>query len=61
MIYLIYMRNFVFYLVVMKIKTNKLCQFATPLDGDTHLKPEVNLLDYLSCFKFACQNIIKLL
>lgn len=41
-LYLLYNIPFVF-LVVMKIKTDKLCQFATPLDGDTHMKPEVSL------------------
>lgn len=35
------------FLVVMKIKTDKLCQFATPLDGDTHMKPEVSLHMYI--------------
>ncbi|GFS32639.1 carbohydrate-responsive element-binding protein [Trichonephila inaurata madagascariensis] len=30
---------------VMKIKTDKLCQFATPLDGDTHMKPEAVVIE----------------
>lgn len=45
LLHLVY-NTFVF-LVVMKIKTDKLCQFATPLDGDTHMKPEVSLHMYI--------------
>ncbi|KAG8181810.1 hypothetical protein JTE90_001466 [Oedothorax gibbosus] len=30
---------------IMRIQTDKLCQFATPLDGDTHLKPEACVIE----------------
>ncbi|GIY31548.1 MLX-interacting protein [Caerostris extrusa] len=36
---------------IMKIKTDKLCQFATPLDGDTHMKPEAVAFFYRDQFR----------